>query len=133
MGNIFSDHNSINLEVNYWKKHRHVEPKQYAAKQQWMGQWRNQRGNKQYLENNENKNNNSKSMNVAEAVLSEKFIELEAYQKKKKRKISNKQTNPTPKGTRKRKGPKLVEGKECRDQKRSKWNRWKINSKGEWN
>lgn len=62
-----------------------------AAKQhvtnQPMGQWRNQRGNKQYLENNENKNNNSKSMNVAEAVLSEKFIELEAYQKKREKNL----------------------------------------------
>ena len=43
----------LRLDINYkeknYKKHKHVEAKQYAAKQP-MDHWRNQRGNKKHLE-----------------------------------------------------------------------------------
>ena len=56
LSSIFSDHNTMRLEINYKKntikKHKHVEAKQYASKQP-MDHWRNQRGNQKYLETNE--------------------------------------------------------------------------------
>ena len=52
ISSIFSDHNNAGLEINYWKKtakkHKHMEAKQS------MHHWGNQRGNKKYLETNEN-------------------------------------------------------------------------------
>ena len=37
ISNIFSDHNAMRLEINYWekkrKKHKHMEAKQYDTKQ----------------------------------------------------------------------------------------------------
>ena len=48
VSSLFSDHNTIELEINNkkknCKKHKHVETKQHATKQP-MNHWRNQRGN----------------------------------------------------------------------------------------
>lgn len=95
---IFSDHHSMKLEINYWKKHKHVEAKQHAAK--WpMGQWRNQSGNKKYLKNNENRTMQN-LWDVAKAVLRGSFW---CYRPTwRNRKISNNLTLHTPKRIRKR-------------------------------
>ena len=49
ISSIFSNHNTVRLEINYkeknCKKHKHVEAKQYATKQP-MNHWRNQRKSK---------------------------------------------------------------------------------------
>ena len=55
---IFSNHNTMILEINYKKKaakkHKHMEAKQYASKQA-IDNWRNLRENKKRtLETNEN-------------------------------------------------------------------------------
>ena len=52
-----------------------------------------------YLETNENEDNNPKSVGHWESNLKGKFIALQAYLKKKKKKSSNKQPNFTLKGT----------------------------------
>ena len=48
----FSDHNAMRLKISYkeknYKKHKHVEDKQYTIKQP-MDHWRNQRENKKIL------------------------------------------------------------------------------------
>ena len=55
---FFSNHNVRRLEMPYKRKsyqnHKYVEAKQHATKQ--MDHWKNIRGNKKYLETNENKN-----------------------------------------------------------------------------
>ena len=57
--NIFSDHNTMRLEINdkkkNCKKHKHMETKQYATKQP-MDHWRNQEEAKKYLDTDENEN-----------------------------------------------------------------------------
>ena len=57
ISSIFSDHNAIQLEINNKKKnskkHKYVVAKQYAI-QQPLDHWRNKKGNKKYLETNEN-------------------------------------------------------------------------------
>lgn len=51
-----------------------MEAKPQAVKQP-MGQWKNQRGNKQIpQETNENRNSVAKSRDVAETILRQKFI-----------------------------------------------------------
>ena len=57
---IYSNHSAISLEINYrektLQKHKYVEAKQYATKQQ-MDHWRNKKEEiKKFLETNENKN-----------------------------------------------------------------------------
>ena len=52
--NIFSDHNTMRLEINYKKnktikKHKQVKSKQYATKLT-MDHWRNKRGNQKIPE-----------------------------------------------------------------------------------
>ena len=91
---IFSDHNTMRLDVNYKvvfcaKKHEHVEAKQYAAKQP-MDHCRNQRGIKKYLKATENENNAIQNLqDVAKAVLRGKFIVIQTYL----RKLEKSQTN----------------------------------------
>ena len=61
---IVSDHNHTKLKINYKKKirvkYKHVEAEQRAIIYS-MVWWRNQGGNKKYIEPNENGNNNLKS------------------------------------------------------------------------
>ena len=50
ISSIFSDHNTMRIKINYKKNiAKNVEAKQYVTKQP-MDHWRNQRGNKNYLE-----------------------------------------------------------------------------------
>ena len=71
-----------------------MEAKQYATKQP-MGHWRNQRGNKKYLETNGNRNENGNTAiqnqwDIAKAVLKGKFTVLEVYcMNKEKSQINN--------------------------------------------
>ena len=63
-------------EKNHRKKQTHGG-KQHVTKQ-LMGHWRNQRGNKKYLETNENENTMiQKLWNTANAVLRGKFIQYD--------------------------------------------------------
>ena len=54
---IFSDHNAMRLEINYrgkkWKKHKHMEAKQYVTKYQESTE-KIKKEIKKYLEKNEN-------------------------------------------------------------------------------
>ena len=59
-----------------------MEAKQYTTKQPRC-YWRNQRGNKKYLETNDNENITTQNLwNAAKAVLRGKFIAIQAYLKK---------------------------------------------------
>ena len=79
MSSIFSDHKAMRLEVNLrkdykkkTKKHKHIEAKQYAAKQP-MDHW----GNQIYPETSENENTTfQKQLDAAKAVLRGKFMAL---------------------------------------------------------
>ena len=83
MSSIFSDHKAMRLEVNLrkdykekTKKHKHIEAKQYAAKQP-MDHWGNQRGNQIYPETSENENTTFQNQwDAAKAVLRGKFMAL---------------------------------------------------------
>ena len=102
---IFSNCNTIRLEINYSKKnfpkHKHVGAKQYVTKQP-MGHWRNQRRNlKIPVDKWKWKHNDPKSMgfsksNSKRAIYSDKSLPQET------RKISNKESYCIPKRTRKR-------------------------------
>ena len=69
---------------------------------------------KKYLETNDNENTTNQNLwNAAKVFLRQKFIAVQSYLKK-KRNISNKQPNLTPKAIRERRTknpPKLAEGK----------------------
>ena len=72
-----------------------MEAKQYVTKQP-MDHWRNQRGNKKYLETNENKNTVTQNWwDTAKAVLRRKFMAIQSYLRKQE------QPNLTSKATRK--------------------------------
>lgn len=65
----------------------------------------------------------SKIYKMTKAILSRKFIAIQAYIKNKKRKISNKQPNFTTKGFRKKDNQGLVRRrKNNKNQNRSKYN-----------
>ena len=111
---VFSDHNTMKLEVNHkkktWKDHKYMEVK-YLASNQWMAQPKNQRGNQKiYGDKWKWKHNGPKSLGW-----SKKCSEREFYSRiglpQKARKISNKQPNHIPKETRRKKeqNPKLAE------------------------
>ena len=83
---IFSNHNVIRLDTKlqeiHCKKYKHMEAKQYTTKQPRC-YWRNQRGNKKYLETNDNENITTQNLwNAAKAVLRGKFIAIQTYLKK---------------------------------------------------
>ena len=68
-----------------------MEAKQYAINQ-LMDHWRNQRGNKKYLETNENENNDRKPMGHSKTVPRGKFIATQPQIKKQEKAQIN---NPT--------------------------------------
>ena len=75
---IFSDHNSMKLEINNRKrneKKNYMETKQHATEKP-MGQWGNQKGNlKKYLEKNDNETTTTQNLSdEAKAGLRGKFI-----------------------------------------------------------
>ena len=89
---IFSNHNSMRLEINYKKnankqtkkQHKHLVARQYAT-QQWMT-----KEIKKYLEKKEDEKSIIQNLwNIAKAVLGRKL-----------RKLTNKQPNLTPEATR---------------------------------
>ena len=76
-----------------------MEIKQYISKQP-TGYWRSQKGNKKFLETNDNENMTTQNLcDVAKAVLTGKFI---AIWPQETRKALNRQPNFTPKTTGKR-------------------------------
>lgn len=56
----------ISYKKKEWKKQKHREAKQHATKPT-MSQWRNQGVNKNYLGNNENRNNHSKPLGCSKS------------------------------------------------------------------
>jgi len=108
ISSIFSDHNAIQLEINNKKKnskkHKYVVAKQYAI-QQPLDHWRNKKGNKKYLETNENQDTHTHTQNQdtmvqnlwdeAKAIIRGNFIVIQSYLKKQEI-ISDKQANLTP-------------------------------------
>ena len=78
-----------------------METKQHATKNQWVNE-EIKKEIKKYLETNDNEDTTTQNLwDAAKAVLRGKFIAIQAFLKK-RRKISNQQLNPPPKGTRKR-------------------------------
>ena len=66
-----------------------MEAKQYATKQP-MNNWRNQRGNKKYLETNEDENTTSQNLwDAAKASLRGKFIAIKSYLRKQEKSQTN--------------------------------------------
>ena len=103
ISSIFSDHNTMRLEINYRKKncktHKHVDAKQYAMKQQ-MDHWRNQRGNQKIPRDKWKwKYNNPKPMGCSKSS-SKRDVYSNTILPQETRKVSNKQRNLTPKATR---------------------------------
>ena len=76
-----------------------MEAKQYATKQP-IDHWQNQRRDKR-IPGDENKNNNLESMGCSKSS-SKREVYSNTNLPQETRKISNKQPNITPKGTRKR-------------------------------
>ena len=104
ISSIFSDHNSMKLEINHRKRN---EKKLITWRLNNM-LLKTQRVNdeikeeiRKYLETNDNENTTIQNLwDAAKAVLRGKFIEIQAFLKK--RKISNKQPNLPLKRIRKR-------------------------------
>ena len=95
----------MRLEINYkktnCKNHKHVEAKQYATKQP-MDHWINQRWNKKIPRDKWKwKHNYPKSMGHSKSS-SKREVYSNTILPQETRKMSNKQLNPTPKGTRER-------------------------------
>ena len=92
----------MRIEINYQKNiAKNVEAKQYVTKQP-MGHWRNQRGNKKYLETKWKwKHKDPKPMGCSKSS-SKREIYSNTNLPPEPRKISNKQPNSTPKATRER-------------------------------
>ena len=97
---IFSDHNTIGLEINYKKrnckkrKHKHMEAKQYATKQP-MDHWRNQRGNLKIPRDKwQRKHDDLKPMWCSKSS-PKKEVYSNTILPQETRKISNKQPNLT--------------------------------------
>ena len=86
-----------------------MKAKQHVTKQ-LMGHWRNQRGNKKYLETNENEKTMIQTLwNTANAVLRGRFTAIQSYIRKQgKSQINN---LPLSKATEEQKSQTLVEGK----------------------
>ena len=93
ISSIFSDHNTMRLDINYKKKtvkNKHMDIKQYISKQP-TGYWRNQKGNqkisrKKWQWNHEN----SKPTGCSKHILRGKFIAIHSYLKEEeKHRIGN--------------------------------------------
>ena len=85
ISSIFSDHNTMILEINYKgknvKKQKHVEAKQYVTKQPIDHE--EVKEVKRYLETNENENTMIQNLcDMAKAVLRGKFIAIQTYLRK---------------------------------------------------
>ena len=93
-----------------------MEIKQHVSKKP-TGYTRNQRGNKNFLETNDNENMTTQNLwDKAKAVLRGKFITTQSYLKKQE--TSKRQPNFTPKTTGKRRTKKINKSKEII---KSKW------------
>ena len=99
------------LQESNCKKHKHVEYEQHATKQS-MSHWRTQRGNQKIPGDKWKwKHNDPESMECSKNI-SKREIYSNTCLPQETRKISNKQSNLTPKGTRKRTKPKVSRTKE---------------------
>ena len=104
ISSIFSDHNAMRLEMNYWgknvKKTNTWRLNNTLLNNQEITEEIKEEI-KKYLETNDNENTMIQNLwDAAKAVLRGKFIAIQAYLEKQN--ISNKQSNLTPKGTRER-------------------------------
>ena len=78
---IFSNHNTMSLEIN-WEKHKHVETKQYATKQ-LMDHWRNQGKNKKVSrDEGKQKHNDLKPMGHRKSSSKREVYTIQAYLRK---------------------------------------------------
>ena len=78
----------INYKKKYCKNHKHMDTKQYAAKQS-TGHWKSQKENKKkYLETNENGHDGPKSMGLSKSI-SKREVYSDKSRPQKTRKISN--------------------------------------------
>ena len=116
ISSTFSDHNTMRLEINYRKKtcknHRYMEAKQCTTKYP-RDHWRNQRRNKKIHRNKwQQKHNDPKPMGHSRSS-SKREAYSNSISLQETRKISDKQSNLTPKATRERRTKKTqaVEGK----------------------
>ena len=81
---IFSDHNGKKLEINTrgsWRICKCVDTKQHSPEQP-VGQRRHQKGNKKYLETNENGNTMYQNLWDAAKEVLKRFIAINTYIKK---------------------------------------------------
>ena len=75
-----------------------------------MDHWRNQRGNKKFLETNGNENTTQNLWDAAKAVLTGKFIAIQSYLKKQEKHWIDNLTLHLKQLEREQKSPKLVDG-----------------------
>ena len=83
ISSIFSNHNTMSLEINWKKKkHKQVETKQYATKQ-LMDHWRNQRKNKKVSrDEGKRKHNDLKPMGHSKSSSKREVYTIQAYLRK---------------------------------------------------
>ena len=84
ISSIFSDHSAMRLDINYNKKHKHMEIKQHVSKKP-RGCWRNQKGNEKILETSDNENTTWNLWDAAKVVLRAKFRAIQSYLKKREK------------------------------------------------
>ena len=96
---IFSDYNTMKLEINHKKKFGNTtntwKLKIILLKNEWVNQ-EIKEGIKNYVETNENDNSTAQNLwDAAKAVISGKYIAIQAFLKKEE-KVSDTQSNVTP-------------------------------------
>ena len=93
---VLSDHSGMKLEYNHRKRNEKEQTTRRLKKMLLKNRWVNEaikRGIKKYLEMNVKENTMIQNLwNAAKTALRWKFIAIENFLKKKKKKISNKQT-----------------------------------------
>ena len=110
------------------KKHQHMETKQHASKQP-MDHWRSQRWSWKIPRSKRQKYDTPKPWDSAKAILSGKFIAIQAYLRKQE-KSSNKQHNFTSKADRERRTRSSYQKESNhKDERRNQWNKNKENQR----
>ena len=105
ISSIFSNHNTMRVEINYrkknCKKHKHMEVKQYVTKQP-MECWRNQRGNIKIPRDKWKRKHGGPKLTGHSKSSSKREVYSNTILPPATRKFSNKQPKFTPKATRER-------------------------------
>ena len=102
ISSIFSNHNTMRLEINYGEKNV-KNTNTWRLNNTLLNKQEINEEIKKYLETNVDENTTIQNLwDAAKAVLRGKFIATQAYLKKQEKSQINKQTNLTPKGTRER-------------------------------